>query len=148
MADYNESASDSTTTSELVDILLDGARNISVSDTTITSESLGFFTNPIALSISDTVTTSEKIDIIRAGARNITVFDTTTTTSEIMDLYLDARFLTISDTTVTSESNNLTTVQSPAWIIRTLTFTVIIPPSINFTLIATASSINFSLTKT
>lgn len=75
--------------------------NISVSDTTATSENTVLFLTSVNISVSDSSTTSENT-IVRADA-NITVSDTTTT-SELTIVAPPSSNVSVSDSTVTSES--------------------------------------------
>jgi|ERR1035437_6181137 hypothetical protein len=97
----------------------------SVSDTTTTSEHIVLF-SPLFITISDTTVTSDNTDIMRASTRDVSV----------------------SDTSVTSELINDSTVLLPAWIVRTLSFEVVIPSSINFVLITAIPIADFVMAKT
>ena len=143
---YPISVSDSTTTSENINIAI--ANQISIGDSMVTSEYLDVLDNSTRrLTISDTTVTSEYVDSLRARARNIAVSDTTIT-SEYLYIYMTTRYLYISDSTVTSESVGYSTVLAPAWIIRTLSFEIVIPSSINFVLIANIPLADFVIAKT
>lgn len=65
------------------------------------------------INLSELTTTSEYFDVLRGGMRDLN-------TSEFTD---------------TSESITLATLQSPPYILRTLSFTLVVPDPISFTLI-------------
>lgn len=95
--------SDTTTTSEAIDVLRANSRDLNVNDTTTTSESIGIKTdnNP---KVSDTTTTSENITVTITSPLKVS---DTTVTSENTSL-LNIENISTSDTTLTSEDVTVT----------------------------------------
>lgn len=114
MPPYNISVSDSTTTSEFIDVLDNGTRAIVVQDSTITSEF---------------------VDELRAGTRNISVSDITVTSEFVDELVGGVRNISVIDITQTFEGLGISIIRSPATIVYTISLVLIIPVAISFSLI-------------
>jgi len=113
MNPYNLLVSDSTVTSEFIDVLDNKTRKIVVSDATVTSE---------------------YVDVIRAGSRNISVSDSTVTSEFADELRAGSRNILVTDSTITTETFASATINNPALIIRSLLFTVVVPAPISLTI--------------
>lgn len=111
MADYSISKSDSVTITERIDVLVGGTRRITV---------------------SENVLITERIDILRAGARNITVNDSPTLRENIDIIRAGARNINTSDMTFPTEGVQLSILDNPALINRTIPLIVKMPTSLNF----------------
>ena len=110
--------------------------NISISDTTVTSEHIDVLNNYTRkITVFDTTVTGEYVDLLRAGARNVGVSDGTQTSEHTDQIRNYSRDLVINDRVATSENIIIITIQSPALICRTLDLSLAIPNLIAFSII-------------